>query len=621
MLKILSRSVGEHLQYTTEKFMGNIALKDSHGAYTYRELMQVSDQICFALQGNGLKRGDVVALFFHQSKEAIAAALGVLKAGCCFVPMDVSDPVARLRFINQDCTPAALLIGESNEELVTQVANHQQVIINFEQHEHAERNQVATQSVSPEALAYIFYTSGSTGKPKGVCQSHQNLLHFANVYGNTLNLHNQDILSMLYSLNFSASNMDVFAGLMNGATVNLYNLKEKGTGELGEWLDHEQITILHTIPTVLRYLMNDSVERHIYTYVRAVDLGGEPVYSSDIGKLQRCFSPKCRIVNHYAATEASVIAQHEIDMEYEYKTGILPVGKPAQGVQVTVTAENGEPAATNEVGQITIFSPFLSPGYWNRPELTEKGFIEVNEKVSVRGYHSGDLGFLDKNGNLNYLGRSDCRVKIRGFRIELGEIESALNRHPKVQDAVVVSFDTLSGEKQLAAYVVTNPNLASASSAELRSFLNQTLPTYMIPSVVIHCHSFPLTPNGKVDRHRLPAPHSEKDQGAYAKPRNAVEEVLLGMMSELLGCEELGIHSDFFQLGGHSLLATKLMTQIQEAFRLQVPLQQLFTTPTVCGLSQAMEKIEGDANTLEETARLLLELIQLSDLEVKEKLK
>jgi non-ribosomal peptide synthetase component F len=387
---LLNITIGEAIRITAHQYPAHIALQDNQGSYTYSQLLHHSASITNNLLANNTVVGDRVVLLLDQGKSAVTAMLGVLDAGACFVPIDVKEPVERLQYIIQDCQPRCVITDSANLVAINNTLP-EALVINID--DIAGSDAVSHQSqLSPDNAAYIFYTSGSTGNPKGVYQNHRNALHFANTYANTLGISHNDRLSMLYSMNFSASNMDIFSGLLRGATVCFYDLKNRGSAELEQWLNDEKISVLHTVPSVIRHLLNNTPAGHVYSAIRAIDLGGEAVYNSEIPLLKTFFTPECICFNHLAATEASVIAQHKIDTHKTYSKGLLPVGPAAQGMVIKVVNAQGENTATDEVGEIILESDFLSTGYWNLPEQTSKAF-----GISIKGkryYRSGDLGFL-----------------------------------------------------------------------------------------------------------------------------------------------------------------------------------------------------------------------------------
>ena len=470
-------------------------------------------------------------------------------------------------------------------------------------------------SIPPDTVAYLLYTSGSTGKPKGVMQNHRNVLHHIRNYTNNLHICAEDRLTLLSSYGFDAAVMDIFGALLNGATLYPIDIKEEGFGALYQQLVGQKITIYHSTPTVYRYFIGSLSSEKTLSFTRLVVLGGEEVFKKDVELYKKHFPPACLFVNGLGPTESTVSLQYFISQDTEIARTSVPVGYPVEDTEILLLNEAGKEVAI--YGEIAIRSPHLALGYWQKTELTETSFLSDPTGGSRRIYRTGDMGRLLPDGKLEFVGRKDFQVKVRGFRIELGEIEVVLAQHPSVVETVVIAREDQLGDKQLVAYVVLNKKPAVTNN-ELRNFLRQKLPDYMIPSAFVSLDSLPLTPNGKIDRRALPAPDSERPvaEDSYVAPRNSIEEVLAGIWCEILGLKEVGIHDNFFELGGHSLLATQVMSRLRKVFEIEIPLRTLFESPTVEELAFALLQREGEREKLEQRAALLLKVAELSEDEV-----
>lgn len=575
-------TIGQAIRATAQEFPAHIALQDRHGSYSFEQLLHYSSGISNTLFHHHTAIGDRVVLLLNQGKDAVAAMLGVLDAGACFIPIDAREPVERLQYIINDCQPRLVLTDSANIATIT-ACLPDRLVINIDDID--DSIAIASQPIiNADNPAYIFYTSGSTGNPKGVCQNHRNVLHFSSTYANTLGINHLDRLSMLYSMNFSASNMDIFSGLLRGATICFYDLKNRGSAELEQWLNQEQITVLHTVPSVFRHLLNNTTTGHIYTAIRAIDLGGEAVYASDIQLLKTYFTPECICFNHLAATEASVIAQHKIDPGKTYDKGLLPVGPAANGMAIRVLDSNGNNAAIDETGEIILESDFLSTGYWNLPEQSDKAFgISANGK---RYYRSGDLGFFNATGELNYVGRNDFRVKINGQTIELGEIEACLIALPDIDEAIVIAHqhneDT---DKVLVAFYLTQST--TINPAQLRTALMNTLPAYMIPAHFIVRESFPATSTGKIDRKKLlPEIHEITLSNTEIQlPETALEKNVGLIFSSLLKTSQVDRNQTFFEQGGNSLLAMNLVMLLEKNYQIDIPLELINNNASIANIA------------------------------------
>ena len=579
-------SIPDAIQLTAQRFPDHVALEDNQGTLTYSQLLEQAGQISQYLIKENIAIGDRVLILMNQGKAAIAAMLGILQAGARFVPLDPKEPAERLSFIINNCQPKLLLTDSINEErLKNSLAD--QPLVNAE---NLPTIEIAAPlpALTPDHEAYIIYTSGSTGNPKGVCQNHRNLLHFANTYATTLGIQPQDRLSMLYSLNFSAANMDIYSGLLRGATICFYDLKNRGSSGLEQWLEDARISVLHTVPSVFRHLLHNTTKGHVYHHIRAIDLGGEAVYSSDIPLLKNFFTPECVCFNHLAATEASVIAQHKIDTHKEYPRGLLPVGPAANGMNIDLINEYGNSVPAEETAEIILESDFLSTGYWNLPEQTEKAFDVSSD--GKRYYRSGDLGFFDNEGNLNYVGRNDFRVKIHGQTIELGEIEAALLTIPGIDEAVAVAWqaDEEAEKKLIAFYLADN---GAINAGFLRKSLQESLPPYMIPAWFIHRENFPQTSTGKIDRKKLMPEPGElvMDENAIDLPKTVTEKHVAQIFAVILKTDKLDRNLTFFDLGGDSMQAMNLVMLLEKNYQIDIPLELVNNNSSIASIAQYLE--------------------------------
>jgi len=353
-------------------------------------------------------------------------------------------------------------------------------------------------------------------------------------------------------------------------------------------------------------------------------LGGESSRVSFAEQLRTI--AQCSIFNHYGPTETTVgVTTYHVDETVKDARSVtLPIGRPLPNVQAYVLDRQMEPVPIGVAGELYIGGQYVARGYLNRPELTAERFIPdpFSQSVGARLYSTGDVARYLADGRLEFLGRQDQQVKVRGFRIELGEIETALRESEGVREVVVTAYTNTNGATQLAAYVVVTGKPA-ATSGELRSFLKEKLPEYMLPHLYIFLDKLPLTPHGKVDRRALPAPEEvERELAApFVAPRNAVEEVLCGIFAEVLRVERVGIHDNFFELGGHSLLATQVIARVRKSFQPDLPLRKIFEAPTVAALAALLVAGEQSPGELEKRAETLRTIRSLSTNDLEELLR
>jgi len=587
----IEQSIPDRFESQVRKYPGHIAVKSRIHEWSYEELNRFANQVAQTIRRTRGEAEERIALLFEHDAPMIAALLGTLKAGKTYVPLDPSYPRERLAYILADSQAGALLTNDANRALARKLTGDDVQLINID-HLDSAAPVAGAVSVPPGRLAYILYTSGSTGKPKGVMQNHRNVLHFIRAYTNNLHLGADDRLTLLSSYCFDAAVMDIYGALLNGATLYPIDIKEEGLAGLSEWLSNEEITIYHSTPTVYRYFVNSLSEGHELSRLsplRLVVLGGEEVNRTDVDLYKKHFADDCLMVNGLGPTEATVSLQFFIDKQTNISGQGVPVGFPVPDTEILLLSEAGKPVEIR--GEIAIRCEHVALGYWRNEKATEAAFIADAQSLGDRVYRTGDMGRRLPDGSIVFEGRKDFQIKIRGFRVELGEIESALSQHPSVRENVVVLGQNKTGDKHLLAYVVLNKEPA-ASDNDLRAFLRDKVPDYMLPASFVMLDSLPFTASGKLNRRALPEPKDFNDQPrvTFTPPQTPVEKLLAKIWSDLLGVKEPGVNDNFFELGGHSLLAVRLFAQIEKYFARRLPLATLFQAPTVAQLAEIIHR-------------------------------
>ncbi len=578
----IEQSISSRFEKIADTYSGRTAAFSAHGEMSYDALNSLANRIAWAVISQSTQEANRVALLFKHDITSLSAMIGVLKSGNAYVPIDPSYPAQRIRYILED-SQATLILSQGNTlALAESLAAGSCRVLNVDALCSTLSDRNPCQHVSPDSIAYIIYTSGSTGKPKGVIQTHRNLLHFISSYSNSIGITPADRLSLLPSLSFSASLMDIYGTLLNGASVHPYNVKEEGLAGLAHWLAKEKITVYHSVPTLFRHFTDTLSRDQLFPNLRLIDLGGEPVSKKDVDRFKKHFFRDCVLVNHMAFTEASVAAQYFIDHRSEISGAIVPAGYPAKGIELSLIDETGRKIGIGEVGEITVKSKYVSPGYWRNPELTSKCFHQDPDGTGERVYLTGDLGRKNKGGLLKHAGRKDHRIKMRGHSIEPLEVEAVISEIASVKETVVVSQPGRHDGSLLIAYVVLFPE-ETASANELRAHLKENLPDYMIPSRFIFLGAMPTTPSGKIDRSALPAPEHELPESGevLTLPRSPLEIRLAEMWTDVLGVKCSGVKDDFFDLGGDSLAATILCIMIEEEYGQRLSPAILYQSPTI----------------------------------------
>ncbi|HEX8874973.1 MAG TPA: non-ribosomal peptide synthetase, partial [Nitrosospira sp.] len=422
--------------------------------------------------------------------------------------------------------------------------------------------------------------------------THRNILAQVRNYTNNLHLCAGDRLTFVSSFSVDAAVQDIFGALFNGAAVYPVSVREHGVEALVDCLVEQKITVFHSTPTVFRHLVNALTGTERLEKLRLVALGGEPVYRRDVDLFREHFPPDCLLVNGYGLTESTMALQCFIDRNSVLMRETVPVGYPVDGIEVLLMDDAGQPADVYCPGEIVLRGPVIAPGYWRQGGIATFG----SDAEGLQLYHTGDLGRRLPDGSIEFIGRRDFQVKIRGYRVEPGEIEHKLLEFPEVRQAVVI-VDEHAGERRLVAYVSAGPadSADAAGTAivgqppagdDLRRYLTHRLPDYMVPSIFVVLEELPTTPSGKIDRLALPVPQLQNE--AIILPRTGTEAKLAAIWKQILDVGHVGIHDNFFAMGGHSLLATQVISRLRDELGIEVPLQQIFETPTIAGLSPVL---------------------------------
>jgi len=559
---------------------------------TYRELNSQANQLAHYLKKLGVGPEALVGICVERSLEMIVGLLGILKAGGAYVPLDPGYPKERLGFMLEDARVGVLL---TQQGVVAELPGHQARVIYLD----GDWGEIAQESeenpnseITGENLAYVIYTSGSTGIPKGVMILHRGLVNYlswatlayAVAAGQGAPVHS--------SIGFDLTITSLFTPLLAGRRVEL--LAEDGDVEaLSSRLRKESdYSLIKITPAHLELVGQELPADKLAHRTRTLVIGGEALTFEKLG-LWSAHVPEIRLINEYGPTETVVGCCFYEVAPGNLRSGPVPIGRPIGNTQIYILGTYFAPVPIGVIGEIHIGGDGLARGYINRPEATKEKFIAnpFSRDPDSRLYKTGDLGRYLPDGNIEFLGRIDNQVKVRGYRIELGEIEVVLGQHPMVQSSVVVVREDTPGDKRLVAYAVGQQG-ESFDAAEIRKYLKQKLPEYMIPSAFVLLDELPLTPNGKVDRKALPAPDQDRPElgNIYQAPRTPVEEALASIWCELLKVDKVGIHDNFFELGGHSLLATQAVSRMRDALRKTIPLRNLFEAPTVSALALLIEK-------------------------------
>lgn len=536
---------------------------------TYRELNDRANQLTQRLRKLGVGPESLVGICCSRSTDLIVGLLGILKAGGAYVPLDSSYPAERLAFIVED---ADLKVIVAQQELLSQLPPHQAQVVCLNSDRKRFETEAGTDLAGGKSsdLAYLIYTSGSTGKPKGVAIEHRSavvLLEWAQTVFTAEEL--SGVLAST-SICFDLSIFEIFVPLSCGGAVIL----AENALHLPTLRHAGRVTLVNTVPSAMTELIR---MKGLPGSLLTVNLAGEALVPALVDQIYRETSAS-RVFDLYGPSEDTTYSTFALRRPNASAT----IGRPIANTQAYILDRNLEPLPIGVPGELYLGGAGLARGYLDRPELTAERFISNPfGSAGSRLYRTGDLARYRPDGNLEYLGRIDHQVKIRGFRIELGEIQAVINQHPSVLESVVIAHEDGSGAN-LAAYVV--PRKGSVpTTLELREFLKEKVPPFMVPTFVTVLDALPLTPNGKLDRKALPEPETKgiDSGGTFVAPSNSVERFLTKTWEEILKRQPIGVEDNFFELGGHSLLAVELFVRVESKFGKKIPLATLFQAPTI----------------------------------------
>ncbi|MCP5051334.1 MAG: amino acid adenylation domain-containing protein [bacterium] len=590
-----------------DKTPDHIAGVRSLASISYRELKQRAGQLGHYLREQGVGPGTIIAVMMERSLEMIIGIYGILKAGGAYLPIDPGYPEERIDFMLKDSNVKGTLETVGANLVFTQQSG--------------KSNDHLPHATSP---AYIIYTSGSTGNPKGVIIEHRSIVNRLNWMQRQYPIGEGDVILQKTPFTFDVSVWELFWWGHTGASV--YFLEpggEKDPGAIIRAVERHRVTTMHFVPSMLSVFLEFVEGRedpHRLASLSNVFASGEALTPDHVERFNRVIPSHLpvRLHNLYGPTEAAVDVTYFACPQNE-TIDMIPIGKPIDNISLYILNADGLPQPTGIAGELYIGGIGLARGYLNRPELTAerfyKSFSGVQGAVFQKSplvYKSGDLARWMPDGNIEYLGRTDHQVKIKGFRIELGEIEHRLSQHPHIGNSVVMAND-VNGRKELAAYVVNDSDRGNLQQLDLKEYLGQTLPHYMVPAHFVEVPEIPLSPSGKIDRKALSqfqiAGSKRLLQNHPVPPRNETEEKLVQAWQEVFGRDSIGITDNFFQTGGDSIKAIQISSKLYK-FGLKLELSDLFNHPTIETLSQRITRIERKPDQGEVTGKVSLSPMQ-----------
>jgi len=594
-------TVPERFEFVVRQIPQLVAVNDMGSEYTYHEINSrsniLADKIS-RIEGNIGNQNNAVALILGHKVDIIVGMMGTLKAGCFFTSIAPSLPQKRISYLLND-SRANIIITTQN--ILKQIENqniddfHIITMDNIHWDQDIDFNNFTG---NPDQISALIYTSGSTGEPKGVIRTHGNLLHSAWWSGDFYSINTDDRVSEFSSFSHGNALHSAFRALLNGGSLCLFDLKNRGLHQLIPWLQDNDITVCLTPPTTLRQIALLVNSNNCFPSMRLLILGGETIRRSDLQIFNDFFSETTMLRLGGGTTEASVFAACFFQKETPIPDIGIPMGFIIPDTEVLIWDENNNPLPFGELGEIVVRSKFISAGYWRRPELTRKLFLHDLEDDDVGSYKTGDLGILTSEGLLFHKGRKDFQVKIRGYRVEVGEIENILSNFEGIAQVTVSGQSDNAGETFLVAYVIATAEMeGSLSVSDIRKFLVDHLPDYMVPSFYVFLDEFPLTSSGKIDYSRLPKPNTGRPKlnVPYVPARNPTEQILVRIWSDVLSVGSIGVFDEFLMLGGQSLNISQIGNRIENEFNITLSIRQLFELSTISDMAQFISK-EIDQN-------------------------
>jgi amino acid adenylation domain-containing protein len=568
-----------------------IAVESSRGHLTYRELSHLADELAAHLRVHGVGPEIVVGLCVPRSPAMLVGALAIFKAGGAYLPLDPTEPEARLNFMFKDAGVSVVVTEKSLTEKMS--GADRRVIAIDEMGRLTECRHDLEQSSKPptpigqKTLAYVIYTSGSTGTPKGVEIAHESLSNLVAWHQNAFKVIAFDRASCVARVGFDAAVWEIWPYLTAGASLHVPDEEKlKDPEAFQSWLITQNITISFVPTPMAERLL--ALPWPANAVLRMMLTGGDTLH------IYPSMGLPFLLVNNYGPTECAVVATSGLVSAQRAENRLPSIGRPIDNTRVYILNEAMREVPAGTPGEIYIGGLGVARGYRNRPELTVERFLPnpFDGDASSRFFKTGDCAQVQPDGQIAFLGRFDEQIKIRGFRIEPNEIVAALNEHPAVSQSVVVAREIAEGDSRLIAYFVPRAGRI-ATVSELRDFLSARVPTYMVPAMYITLEAMPLTPNGKVDRASLPAPDASNTLGedVFHAPRTEVEQAVAGILAPLLGIEKVDVEANFFSLGGHSLLGIQLISRVRENLGVELSLRTVFEAPSVAELSAEIERL------------------------------
>lgn len=574
---------------------------------SYNELDQRSNVIAHTLMARGLKKGTFVAIIMQSRVELIASLIGILKAGCVFIPIDVNYPRDRIKVMIKTTDAKYILTdGESLasfSDFYVDICEDVEIIdIDMQNKKNDICLEGPVQAYNSDDRLYVYFTSGSTGGPKAIVGRNESLLHFINWEIEEFDITENIRVSQFTSPCHNPFLRDIFVPLFTGGTICIPDNRETmlESNSLMEWIEISHVSLIHCTPNLFKLINGKSLSSENFSQLQYIMFGGERIIPKDLISWYDIIGERVQLVSLYGQTETTLAKLFYRIKSNDVKKMNIPIGKPIEGAKATILDKDLQLCIQGAAGEIHIRTPYMTHGYYNNPKLNNEKFIAnpFNNDPKDIIYCTGDLGRFLQDGNIEFLGRMDRQIKIRGFRVELDEIENTLLQHKKIKETVVISKSNKQGNVFISAYIILNSNDYPSKSREqileeIRNYLSSQLPDYMIPQYITIVEKFQLNLNGKIDYKALPEPEVQK----YIAPIDEIESMLSEIWCEILGVKKVGRKNKFLESGGHSLNVISLIFKVHQEYNVELPLAEVLNDITLEEMANYIRKAKTNSLT------------------------
>lgn len=575
----VDESIASKFLEISKRFSGKTAVVSLERQWTYSELADNALRISSCIR-ELTKCPEPILLLLPHRLELTAAIFGTILSGNFYVPLGVQQPLHYLQAVAAESGSRIILAADELLGLAREIAPSLQVIPISAKPEY---DQPVT-CRAPSAHTYVLFTSGTTGTPKGVLQCDSNVLHHAERYASSIDLQADDAMTLFAAYSFDAAVMDIFATLLSGATLCIWDFQRNGFDGLEAWLRKHKVTIWHSTPSVLRAAL-PLLEQPLD--LKWIVLGGEVATGKDVDLVVRGGGTRCKLINGYGPTECTTAFQYLVDLQQDGRLSRLPIGRPLDGMAAIL--RTGDEQSLQDGKELILRSKYLALGYWKQPELTASRFTASFQDDDVRAYQTGDFVKWGADGNLEYLGRIDDQIKIRGQKVHLAEVQLAISNHGLVEHAEVIAKpDPDTAETEICAFIVAKPGVSpDAAARSLRETLSENLLPSSIPKRFVFLDQIPLRANGKVDLAALPE-YGDLPIPPPGQTKTALEAIVSQIWGEVLRRRCVDVEDNFFEIGGDSLEAARIVARINLSLLTDLKPRDLFESPSVSALCRRL---------------------------------